>query len=95
MVRPPGEKVHYYRARWYDPQEKRFITEDPIGLDGGINLYAYVGNDPLNKVDPSGKKTIVLIVYDKGPLGLGTIGGHAALYVDNGKEPILFDPAGS
>jgi uncharacterized protein RhaS with RHS repeats len=46
--------LNYYRARWYDPQAKRFITEDPIGLDGGINLYAYTGNNPINKIDPTG-----------------------------------------
>jgi RHS repeat-associated protein len=46
--------LSYYRARWYDPAAKRFITEDPIGLDGGINLYGYVGNNPLNLTDPYG-----------------------------------------
>jgi len=47
-------QVFYHRARWYDPQARRFISEDPIGLDGGINLYAYVENNPLNMVDPYG-----------------------------------------
>lgn len=46
--------LYYYRNRWYDPQSGRFISEDPIGLDGGINLYAYVENDPVNLSDPSG-----------------------------------------
>ena len=41
-------------ARWYDPQARRFISEDPIGLNGGINLYAYVGNNPINRIDPFG-----------------------------------------
>jgi hypothetical protein len=47
--------LYYHRARYYDPQARRFISEDPIGLDGGINLYAYVGNNPLNLTDPDGK----------------------------------------
>ena len=45
----------YYRARFYDSQIGRFISEDPLGFKGGdINLYAYVENDPLNWRDPSG-----------------------------------------
>ena len=46
--------LYYYRSRFYDPQLARFVSEDPIGLDGGINPFAYVGNDPTNKRDPSG-----------------------------------------
>ena len=47
--------LHYFRARFYDPELGRFISEDPIGLWGGdINFYAYVGNDPVNRADPSG-----------------------------------------
>jgi RHS repeat-associated protein len=42
------------RARWYDPQLGRFLSEDPIGLAGGINPFAYAGNDPVNRSDPSG-----------------------------------------
>ncbi len=44
----------YYRARWYDPQLGRFLTEDPAGLIGGLNLYGYVSQDPINSTDPSG-----------------------------------------
>ena len=44
----------YMRARYYDSELGRFINQDPIGLRGGMNLYAYVGNNPLNFVDPSG-----------------------------------------
>jgi RHS repeat-associated protein len=44
----------YYRARWYDPQSGRFTSEDPIGLEGGINEFAYVGNNPVKFNDPSG-----------------------------------------
>jgi len=44
----------YYRARFYDPGIGRFIGSDPIGLNGGINPYAYVGNHPTSLIDPSG-----------------------------------------
>jgi RHS repeat-associated protein len=44
----------YMRARYYDSQVGRFITQDPIGLAGGLNLYAYVDNNPANAIDPSG-----------------------------------------
>jgi uncharacterized protein RhaS with RHS repeats len=42
-------------ARYYDPQQKRFIAEDPLGFGGGdTNLQAYVGNNPISLTDPSG-----------------------------------------
>jgi RHS repeat-associated protein len=49
-----GNGLLYMRARYYDPGLGRFINQDPIGLLGGINVYEYVGNNPLNFVDPSG-----------------------------------------
>ncbi|TCV77490.1 RHS repeat-associated core domain-containing protein, partial [Sulfurirhabdus autotrophica] len=44
----------YYRARFYDPSIARFVSRDPIGLQGGINQYTYVGNNPINLIDPLG-----------------------------------------
>lgn len=46
--------LYYHRARYYDPDVGRFISEDPIGLEGGINAYAYTANDPINRRDPAG-----------------------------------------
>ena len=40
--------------RYYDPQSGRFLTRDPIGYAGGINLYSYVANNPINRADASG-----------------------------------------
>ena len=49
-----GTGLMYYRARYYQPRMQRFIAEDPIGLEGGINYYAYVGNNPNRWIDPMG-----------------------------------------
>jgi RHS repeat-associated protein len=46
--------IYYYRARYYNPEVGRFISEDPIRLAGGINFYSYVGNSPQNFADPLG-----------------------------------------
>ncbi|MGH9908985.1 MAG: RHS repeat domain-containing protein [Pyrinomonadaceae bacterium] len=53
----------YYRARWYDPEQGRLISEDPAGIEAGVNLYAYVENDPVGSSDPFG-----LIRYPKSRL---------------------------
>lgn len=53
-----SEAACYYRARYYDPQAGRFVTEDPVRWGGGIDLYAYTENDPVNFRDPSGKKKV-------------------------------------
>ena len=52
----PESGLYYYRARYYDADTGRFISEDPIRFAAGdLNLYRYVLNDPVNFTDPSGK----------------------------------------
>lgn len=46
--------LHYNFNRYYDPQTGRYISQDPIGLAGGINRFSYVNHNPLNSFDPSG-----------------------------------------
>jgi RHS repeat-associated protein len=51
-----GTGLFFYRARYYDPRQQRFISEDPVGFNAGVNMFAYVGNDPTRYVDPFGLK---------------------------------------
>jgi RHS repeat-associated protein len=51
----PEISSYYYRARYYDPEQGRFLNEDPIGLEGGWNLFQYVDANPVNLVDPFGR----------------------------------------
>jgi RHS repeat-associated protein len=46
--------LYYYRARYYDSQLGRFISEDPIGFVAGINFYRYAHNDAVGLYDPFG-----------------------------------------
>ena len=66
--------LYYFRNRWYDPVSGRFLSKDPIGLDGGdLNLYVFCNNDPVNFRDPYG-------LSFWGSLGRGFIGaGTGAL----------------
>jgi len=46
--------LYYYRARYYNPHIGRFMQTDPVGYGAGMNLYAYCGNNPIGRADPSG-----------------------------------------
>jgi len=48
--------------RYYDPSNGRWLTRDPMGYGGGVNLYGYVGNDPGNRIDPSGHLGAIVLV---------------------------------
>ncbi|MBV8977165.1 MAG: RHS repeat-associated core domain-containing protein [Alphaproteobacteria bacterium] len=58
----PETGLYYYRARYYWPQGGRFMQIDPVGFAADLNLYAYAGNDPTDKADPSGKVTVVCTI---------------------------------
>jgi RHS repeat-associated protein len=67
---PDGSGLIYYRARYYDPTMGRFVSQDPIGMKGGLNFYAYVGNSPLNFTDPEGD-----VAMQAGGAIVGGLGG--------------------
>jgi len=73
--------LYYYRARHYSPAWGRFLQVDPIGYSGGSNLYAYVNNDPLNRVDLSGLIVVSLGVSGEAYYIFGG-GGGGGVYWD-------------
>ena len=54
QILDPESGLYYNWHRFYDPETGRYVSADPIGLAGGMNLYAYVGGDPVNWIDPYG-----------------------------------------
>ncbi|WP_329953659.1 RHS repeat-associated core domain-containing protein [Stenotrophomonas sepilia] len=66
-MRFPGQRydaesgLHYNVQRDYDPASGRFVTSDPLGLQGGISTYGYVKGNPLTSVDPDGMLAIPLL----------------------------------
>ncbi len=59
-LRLPGQTydaetgLHYNYYRDYDPQSGRYLTPDPLGIEGGINPYVYAGSNPVTNIDPLG-----------------------------------------
>jgi RHS repeat-associated protein len=76
-----GTGLYYYRARYYDATIGTFVGRDPIGYRGGINLYEYCGDDPLDGTDPYGTR----VAHCRKPGTGGTVAGHYGRTPDQDK----------
>src|SRR5512136_2241589 len=63
--------VYDFCARWYDPITGRWLSNDPIGISGGLNQYVFCANNPVNRGDPFGLRTYKVTVYENRGLQIG------------------------
>jgi RHS repeat-associated protein len=95
-----GPQLLNMRARWYHPGMKRFLNEDPIGFEGGMNWYAFANGDPLMVLDPTGlwgfgvfggadatASQGIFGVHAEGTVGLGLFSeGGVGAFVSHGES---------
>lgn len=72
----------HFGARDYDPGTGRWISKDPSGFAGGLNLYAYANNDPVNSIDRDGRNPILVGAVIGGAIGF--FGSAAYQYYTHG-----------
>lgn len=81
QIMVPDLGLYYYKARIYNPRLGRFMQTDPVGYKDDLDLYTYVGSDPLNQTDPSGQ--IIETLWDIYSLAQGVTSFGGNLVVGN------------
>ena len=76
--------LRYYRARYYDSHEGRFISEDPARFSGGFDFYGYVKNDPVDFMDPTGLACEQVSPWTEIPSMYGSNGPSPYLTIQDG-----------
>jgi RHS repeat-associated protein len=77
----PELGLYHYKARAYSPVLGRFMQTDPVGYEDQVNLYAYVGDDPVNHSDPTGNNMLVIF---EGPMSSNPFGHVAVAFSGKG-----------
>jgi RHS repeat-associated protein len=99
----PDSTLYYMRNRWYETGSGRFLSEDPIGIDGGINRYSFAQNEPVSWNDPLGLAPCTRLVEESvdwgktadGRLEMRVISktiGWACDFGDLGFQPVFSKP---
>ncbi|MEA3011355.1 MAG: hypothetical protein QOJ91_3047 [Sphingomonadales bacterium] len=88
----PELGMYYYKARIYSPMLGRFLQVDPIGYEDQANLYAYAANDPIGKLDRTGKRTIDVVIWSSaGGSGTKAGMGHVMITEHGNRNAVLVD----
>ncbi len=72
--------LYSFRARWYDPLTGRWLSPDPIGINGGLNLYVAFNNNPVNNRDPDGELAFTAAVVSAAVSGAALYYGLTKLW---------------
>ena len=77
--------LYNFRARWYEPELGRWLSNDPIGISGGLNLYEFCGNNPVNWRDPDGLR---VEIHSRWVKGLEGFASHTYITVTDSKGQV-------
>ncbi|MBN2163306.1 MAG: RHS repeat-associated core domain-containing protein [Pontiellaceae bacterium] len=72
--------LYYFRARWYDPETGRWLSKDPLDIEGGLNLYVFCDNNPVIYCDPAGLDNFVAGGGVSLVFGMGVEGSVSQLF---------------